>query len=155
MKITFNMEGFDRLRTQVETLSSDSEIAALNKRIYQRSADVTEPRMKAHMPRSADNSKSGRNGYRPPGHAADNIEESHVTERRSRVEAGRRCAELVLHEVRGMGHVKDARARLHRKHDARIRIGLQPDRGRRVPAGAERKAGRMNEWTSSKRQRMR
>lgn len=73
MKITFNMEGFDRLRTQVETLSSDSEIAALNKRIYQRSADVTEPRMKAHMPRSADNSKSGRNGYRPPGHAADNI----------------------------------------------------------------------------------
>lgn len=73
MKITFNMEGFDRLRTQVETLSSDSEIAALNKRIYQRSADVTEPRMKAHMPRSADNSKSGRNGYRPPGHAADSI----------------------------------------------------------------------------------
>ena len=73
MKITFNMEGFDHLRTQVETLSSDSEIAALNKRIYQRSADVTEPRMKAHMPRSADNSKSGRNGYRPPGHAADNI----------------------------------------------------------------------------------
>lgn len=73
MKITFNMEGFDRLRIQVETLSSDREIAALNKRIYQRSADVTEPRMKAHMPRSADNSKSGRNGYRPPGHAADNI----------------------------------------------------------------------------------
>ena len=84
MKITFNMEGFDRLRTQVETLSSDSEIAALNKRIYQRSADVTEPRMKAHMPRSADNSKSGRNGYRPPGHAADNIQKK-ATSRKGEV----------------------------------------------------------------------
>ncbi len=73
MKITFDMEGFDRLKTEVETLSSAAELNALNKRIYQRSADVTEPRMKAHMPRSADNTKSGKNGYRPPGHAADNI----------------------------------------------------------------------------------
>jgi HK97 gp10 family phage protein len=45
----------------------------MNKRIFQRCADVTEPKMRANMSRSADNSKSGRTGYRPTGHAADNI----------------------------------------------------------------------------------
>lgn len=84
MKIKFEMQEFDRVRLQVEALSSDAEMNALNKRIYQRSADATEPRMKAHMPRSADNSKSGRNGYRPPGHAADNIPKK-ATSRRGEV----------------------------------------------------------------------
>ena len=45
------------------------------------SADITEPKMKAHMARSADNSKSGRNGYRPPGHARDNIPKKVTTKK--------------------------------------------------------------------------
>lgn len=73
MEISFEFEGFDALQRGVEALASPSEFRAVNKRMFQRSADVTEPRMKAHMPRSADNSKSGKAGYRPPGHAADNI----------------------------------------------------------------------------------
>jgi HK97 gp10 family phage protein len=73
MEITFRFEGFEEVRNAVEALASDSEVGALNKRIFERSADITEPKMKAHMARSADNSKSGKKGYRPPGHAADNI----------------------------------------------------------------------------------
>lgn len=73
MKITMEFVGLDKLMKQIESLASTTEIDALNKRIFQRCADVTQPKMKANMARSVDNSKSGRRGYRPPGHAADNI----------------------------------------------------------------------------------
>ena len=73
MQISFKFEGLDEVRRGMEALASDAEIRAVNKRIFQRSADVTEPRMKKHMPKSADNTKSGKRGYRPPGHASDNI----------------------------------------------------------------------------------
>ena len=73
MEISFSFKGFEEVRRGVEALASDAEILATNKRIYQRSADVTEPRMKSHMPQSVDNTKSGKKGYRPPGHARDNI----------------------------------------------------------------------------------
>jgi HK97 gp10 family phage protein len=73
MKVTFEFEGLKELQNRLETLASDSEIRKTNKQIFQRSVDYTEPRMKAVMARSADNSKSGKKGYRPSGHAADNI----------------------------------------------------------------------------------
>ena len=74
-------EGFEEVQRGVEALSSSAEIGAINKKIFQRSADITEPKMKAHMARSADNSKSGRNGYRPPGHARDNIPKKVTTKK--------------------------------------------------------------------------
>lgn len=73
MNIYFEFEGLDEIQKQLESLASDAEIAKTNKAIYKQSAEYTAPRMKAHMPRSKDNSKSGKRGYRPPGHAADNI----------------------------------------------------------------------------------
>lgn len=73
MKITMEFVGLDKLMQQVESLASVAEIDALNRKVYQRCADATEPKMKAHVARSGDNSKSGRRGYRPPGHAQDNI----------------------------------------------------------------------------------
>lgn len=84
MEITFKMTGFDQLMNNVEALATDSEISKANKQAFQRSADITEPRMKKHMPRSADNSKSGRRGYRPSGHAADNIPKK-VTAKKAQV----------------------------------------------------------------------
>ena len=63
MEISFRFEGFEEVQRGVEALSSSAEIGAINKKIFQRSADITEPKMKAHMARSADNSKSGRNGW--------------------------------------------------------------------------------------------
>lgn len=73
MNIYFEFEGLNELQKRLESLASDAEIAKTNKKIYRQSADYTVPRMKAHMPRSKDNSKSGKRGYRPQGHAADNI----------------------------------------------------------------------------------
>ena len=81
MEISFTFEGLEEVQQAVDALSSDAEIGKINKRIFQRSADVTEPRMKAHMPRSADNSKSGKFGYRPPGHARDNIPKKATTKK--------------------------------------------------------------------------
>lgn len=71
--ITFEFEGLKELQKQLEILAADSEMRATNKEIFQQCADVTQPRMKAHMAKSSDNSKSGRRGYRPAGHASDNI----------------------------------------------------------------------------------
>ena len=109
MEISFRFEGFEEVQRGVEALSSSAEIGAINKKIFQRSADITEPKMKAHMARSADNSKSGRNGYRPPGHARDNIPKKVTTKkRRSRMGIEWRRAKLVLHEVCGVGDIENA-----------------------------------------------
>lgn len=73
VKITLEFEGLKELQKKMEQLADDTEIAKVNKKVFRRAADATKPRMESHMPRSADNSKSGKRGYRPPGHAKDNI----------------------------------------------------------------------------------
>ena len=81
MQISFKFEGFDKVRNAIEALASSEEIGKVNKRIFQQSADYIEPRMKARMPRSANNAKSGKQGYRPPGHAQDNIPKKVTTKK--------------------------------------------------------------------------
>lgn len=73
MRISIEFDGLKELQKAIEQLASEEEIRKTNRQIYQQCADITQPRMQAHMPRSADNSKSGKKGYRPPGHAKDNV----------------------------------------------------------------------------------
>ena len=73
MRIRFEFEGLNEIQRQLEQLADEAEIKATNKKIFQKCVNVTEPRMRAKIPRSADNSKSGKKGYRPPGHAKDNL----------------------------------------------------------------------------------
>lgn len=73
MQITMDFVGLDKLIKQLEDLASTTEIDAMKKRIFGKCADETEPKMKSKMPKSQDNHKSGKKGYRPPGHAKDNI----------------------------------------------------------------------------------
>lgn len=73
VRMTLEFEGLAELQRQLEQLADDSEIRKANRQIFQRAVDATHPRMKSNMARSADNSKSGKKGYRPSGHAADNI----------------------------------------------------------------------------------
>ena len=73
MKIQFEFEGLNEIQRQLERLADDAEIKATNKKIFQSCVNVTEPRMRGKIPRSADNTKSGKKGYRPPGHAKDNL----------------------------------------------------------------------------------
>lgn len=73
MRIRFEFEGLNEIQRQLEQLADEAEIKATNKKIFQKCVNVTESRMRAKIPRSADNSKSGKKGYRPPGHAKDNL----------------------------------------------------------------------------------
>ena len=73
MRVSFTFEGLPELQKKLEQLASDSEIGKTNKQVFKRAVNYTEPKMKAVMARSKDNSKSGKKGYRPSGHAADNI----------------------------------------------------------------------------------
>ena len=73
VKMTLEFEGLKELQKKMEQLADDTEIAKVNKKVFRRAADATKPRMESHMPRSADNSKSGKRGCRPPRHAKDNI----------------------------------------------------------------------------------
>ncbi len=73
MQITFEFEGMKEIQKKIEKLADEAEIRKVNKEIFQKCVDVTQPRMKAKMPRSANNAKSGKKGYRPPGHAKDNV----------------------------------------------------------------------------------
>ncbi len=84
MRVTLEFEGLKELQKQLEALADETEIRKTNQAIYQRCADATEPRMKAHMPRSGDNAASGKKGYRPPGHARDNVPKK-VTARQAEV----------------------------------------------------------------------
>lgn len=73
MQITFEFEGLKEIQKKIGQLADEAEIRKANREIFQKCVDVTQPRMKAKMPRSADNAKSGKKGYRPPGHAKDNV----------------------------------------------------------------------------------
>lgn len=73
MKLKMEFKGLDELQKKIDELSSPQEIARTNKNLYQKAVETVKPVMKSNMARSGNNAKSGRKGYRPPGHAADNI----------------------------------------------------------------------------------
>lgn len=76
--ITMDFEGLEELRKQFETLADDKETAAVERKIVTQNRDIAAARMKARVPKSANNAKSGKKGYRPSGHAADNVPVSNV-----------------------------------------------------------------------------
>lgn len=76
--ITMDFEGLEELRKQFETLADDRETAAVERKIVTRNRDIAAQHMKGKVPKSANNAKSGKKGYRPSGHAADNIPVSNV-----------------------------------------------------------------------------
>ena len=73
MKVSLDFSGLKEIQQLLQSLASDSEINKTNKKIFQRAVDYSKPIMEQHMPRSENNARSGKKGYKPPGHAADNI----------------------------------------------------------------------------------
>ena len=71
--VTMNFDGLKELMEQVNRLANEQEILQLEKRIVTKNRDIALEHMKPKVARSTDNQKSGKKGYRPPGHAADNI----------------------------------------------------------------------------------
>lgn len=73
MKLTMEFVGLNEIIDALEEMAGDKEVDKLKRDVFRQCATVTEAAMRSLMPRSGNNRKSGRIGYRPPGHAQDNI----------------------------------------------------------------------------------
>lgn len=78
MAIEFELLGFDEIMNQLSTLSDSSEMDKVNKKIVTAVAEKVKSEIQPKIPKSGDNSKSGKKGYRPSGHFADNIPQSNI-----------------------------------------------------------------------------
>ena len=73
MSIEMEFEGLDDLIKTVESLASEADIDNTNKKILKECGDLAYQTVKPLIHKSKDNSKSGRKGSRPNGHASDNV----------------------------------------------------------------------------------
>ena len=73
MSIEMEFEGLDELIKTVELLASEAEVDTANKKILKECGDLAYQTVKPLIHKSKDNSKSGRKGSRPQGHASDNV----------------------------------------------------------------------------------
>lgn len=76
--ISMKFDGLEELQQKFETLASDKEAITVEKKIVTKCRDHAAERMKGKVPRSGNNAKSGKKGYRPSGHAADNVPVSNI-----------------------------------------------------------------------------
>lgn len=85
MEISFDTANLDELIKTMNQIANNPERLEVDKKIVKRCGDYTKPVMQKEIPRSRDNSKSGRRlkggGTSRPqhGHAADNIPMSRPT----------------------------------------------------------------------------
>ena len=79
--ITMELQGFEELQKSFEAMASDAEAAEVEKKIVRRCRDIAAEKMRGKVPKSRDNSKSGKKGYRPAGHAADIVPVSGIRSR--------------------------------------------------------------------------
>lgn len=73
MDIDMKFIGLDELIRTAEKLSTNSELEKTNKNLLKDCGDLAYQAVKPLIHKSADNSKSGRKGNRPNGHATDNV----------------------------------------------------------------------------------
>ena len=81
MKITLDFSGLKEQLKALEEVASEKEMKAANKRVVERSTPIVKEAMQKHIPVSGDNSKSGKEGYRPGGHAKENVPISKISTR--------------------------------------------------------------------------
>ena len=79
--ITMELQGFEELQKSFEAMASGAEAAEVEKKIVRRCRDIAAEKMRGKVPKSRDNSKSGKKGYRPAGRAADNVPVSGIRSR--------------------------------------------------------------------------
>lgn len=81
MKIALDFSGLEELMKNLEDCATDTELKAANKRIVNRSTPIVKEAMQKRIPVSANNAKSGKAGYRPGGHAKNNVPISRISTR--------------------------------------------------------------------------
>ncbi|EGT3600651.1 HK97 gp10 family phage protein [Clostridium perfringens] len=75
-------EGLDELIKTFDKLATEDENEAVQKKILKECGDLAKRAVIPLIHRSKDNSKSGRKGSRPPGHAADNIPDPKIKKKK-------------------------------------------------------------------------
>ncbi|GAA0069250.1 hypothetical protein UT300003_07730 [Clostridium sardiniense] len=73
MKIEMEFEGLDELIKKTEKLATQDELEKVNKAFLKECGELAYETVNPLIHKSKDNSKSGRKGSRPTGHAADNV----------------------------------------------------------------------------------
>ena len=81
MKFSLDFSGLTEQLKALEEVASEKEMKAANKRVVERSTPIVKEAMQKHIPVSGDNSKSGKEGYRPGGHAKENVPISKISTR--------------------------------------------------------------------------
>lgn len=81
MKFSLDFSGLTEQLKALEEVASEKEMKAANKRVVERSTPFVKEAMQKHIPVSGDNSKSGKEGYRPGGHAKENVPISKISTR--------------------------------------------------------------------------
>lgn len=83
MNINMEFKGLDELIKNVESMASETEMAKVNREIIKEAAEKGKELLKSRITRSKDNSKSGKKGYRPSGHYADNVPSTNIKKKGS------------------------------------------------------------------------
>lgn len=78
MSIEFNLFGWDEIIQNVQGLADSSEVDHINKDVIEEASGKAEEVIRNKFPRSKDNSKSGKKGYKPGGHFIDNIPKTNI-----------------------------------------------------------------------------
>ncbi len=82
MNIEFELKGFDDIIKQLEGLADSTEMENVDRKIIAQVAEKVKNDIKPKIPKSKDNGKSGKKGYRPSGHFADNIPQSNIKKKK-------------------------------------------------------------------------
>lgn len=78
MKLEMEFEGLQELKKGIDALANSKELREINKKIVRECSKITKNKASSNIHKSKDNSRSGRKGSRPSGHAADNIPVSNI-----------------------------------------------------------------------------
>lgn len=73
MQISFDGKALDNLLSQLQVAASESKIQKANEQIVREGSERAKEIMQPKVPVSGDNTKSGRKGSRPGGHARPNV----------------------------------------------------------------------------------
>ena len=86
--ITMEFTGLNETQREIEKLSTESEIKALNKKIVKRAGEIGQQEAKSQIRKKAYSKnpmKSGRKGSRTGQHAADNVPKKASTQTKARI----------------------------------------------------------------------
>ncbi|ELQ0171365.1 HK97 gp10 family phage protein [Clostridium perfringens] len=79
-------EGLDELIKTCESLATENQLENTNKKVLKECGDLAYETVKPLIHKSKDNSKSGRKGSRPNGHALDNIPKPKISKKKGKLQ---------------------------------------------------------------------